>query len=72
MKIGMQDVNWEHVGACLARADDTEQTKFFKSFVKECLSWGTNYQVEYQLAGINLTPKEKEVLGMLSFTEQSG
>jgi hypothetical protein len=71
MKIGLQDVDWGYVGAMLSRESDESQVKFFKAFVKEALSWGSNYQVEQQLAFVNLklTEKEKEVLGMLSYSE---
>ena len=71
MKLGLQDVDWEYVAARLARTGDDEQAKFFKAFVKECCSWGTQYQVEFQLAGVNrlLTTAEKETLGMLSYVE---
>ena len=69
MRIGLQDTNWEYIGARLAQTDDHNQTAFFKAFVKECLSWGTRHQVEYQLAGVNseLTKEEKNVLGMLGY-----
>ena len=40
MKIGLQDIKWEYIGAKLANADDIEQAAFLKAFVKECLSWG--------------------------------
>ena len=71
MRIGLQDTNWEYIGARLAQSDDNEQAAFFKAFVKECLSWGTNYQVGVQLAGVNhkLTPKEIEVLGQLTYED---
>lgn len=71
MRIGLQDTNWEYIGARLARSDDNEQAAFFKAFVKECLSWGTNQQVAFQLAGVNhkLTPEEIEVLGQLTYEE---
>lgn len=60
------------VGAELANSSAEEQIEFFKSFVKECLSWGTWHQAEMQLAAINdgLTEKEIELLGMIAFTEE--
>jgi len=69
MRLGLQDVEWEYVGAKLAQDDDEAQAKFFKSFIKECLSWGTQYQVELQLAMVNdkLTADEKNVIGMLGY-----
>lgn len=71
MRIGLQEPDWAYIGAVLARTDDWCQSEFFKSFVKECLSWGTEYQVEMQLAATNLklTDKEKEVLSMIGFRE---
>ena len=71
MKLGIIDVDFEYVGALLAQSDDIEQTKFFKAFVKECNSWGTRYQVEMQLAGVNqaLTKEEKETLSMIGYIE---
>ena len=72
MRFGIkQPLDWELVGAELARQDDEEQTKFFKSFIKECNTWGTHHQVEVQLSFINgkLTKEEREQLGMLSFQE---
>lgn len=71
MKLGLTDVDWAHIGAVLARTGDEEQAVFFKAFVKECNSWGTRYQVEFQFASINLklTKDERDVLGMLGFEE---
>ena len=72
MKLGLQEIDWAYVGACLANEDDNNQEKFFKSFVKECLSWGTNFQAQEQLAFVNhkLTSEERDLLGMLSFNEK--
>lgn len=70
MKKGIiTDIDWGYIGACLAQEDDDNQAVFFKSFVKECHGWGTQYQVEFQLAGINhkLTKEERETLSMLSY-----
>lgn len=72
MKLGMlQEIDWEHVGAMLAREHDQEQVAFFKAFLTECSSWGTHYQVERQLAAINrkLSKEERESLAMLSYEE---
>ena len=58
MRLGIQkEIDWEYVGALLAQSDDNEQAKFFKAFVKECLSWGTHLQVESQLACTNIKRK---------------
>lgn len=63
MKLGLlKDIDWSHVGALLAQSDDEKQTDFFKAFVKECKSWGTNYQVEQQLAAVNLRLSGEEAL----------
>lgn len=45
---------------------------FFKSFVKECKSWGTHYQIEMQLLGISaeLTGEEKEILSTITYKEE--
>lgn len=70
MKLGLRDIDWEQVGAELACGDDHDQIAFFKSFLKECQSWGTRYQVETQFAMINdkLTDEEREALKMISYT----
>jgi hypothetical protein len=73
MKKGIRtEVDWALVGAELAQSDDHAQSEFFKAFVKECKSWGTNHQVELQLAFVNdkLTVEEKECLSMLSYKEE--
>lgn len=64
--------DWKLIGAYLAQADDNDQAAFFSAFVKECLTWGTEYQVEMQFAFINekLTKKEIEILGMLTFDKE--
>lgn len=71
MRLCLKDYDWEYIGAVLAREDDRNQAKFFKGFCKECLSWGTRQQAEGQLAFINLKldKNEKELLGMITYTE---
>jgi len=72
MRLGMtENVDWAYIGALLARDDDNSQVTFFKSFINECNSWGTHYQIEKQFAMINikLTDTEKEQLYMLSYKE---
>ena len=72
MRLGMmKEVDFEFAGATLAQADSEQQIAFFRTFVKECKSWGTHFQVETQLAVVNLelTREEKEVLAMLGYTE---
>lgn len=72
MKLGLKDIDWKYIAAILAQGDDNDQVEFFKSFVKECNTWETEYQIETQLTKVNqkLTPKEKYVLGMLSYIEE--
>jgi len=73
MKHGLlKDPDWAYVAALLANTGDIEQATFFSAFVKECNSWGTHYQVEQQLAFVNLklTEKERETLSMLSYREK--
>jgi hypothetical protein len=65
----LKDIDWQYVGALLARCGDDDQANFFKGFLNECKSWGTHYQIEQQLACVNLklTDNEKEILAMLSY-----
>ena len=72
MKLGiLKEIDWQYVGALLANEGDNAQVPFFKAFVKECKSWGTNYQVGMQLATIcnGLTDDEKEVLSQITYKE---
>lgn len=68
----VKDVDFSLLGAMLAQDDSDKQVRFFKAFVEECKSWGTNHQVEMQLAAVNLelTQAEIEVLKMLTYTEE--
>jgi len=73
MRLGIQkEIDWKHVGALLAQEDDAAQSDFLRAFIKECNSWGTHAQVEYQLACVNhkLTDEERETLSMLSYNEE--
>jgi hypothetical protein len=70
MRMGIRtETDWALVGAELAQSGDDEQAEFFKSFIKECKSWGTSHQVELQLAFVNgkLDKEERAVLSMLSY-----
>jgi len=71
MKFGIKEIDWKQVGAQLAEENDKEQADFFKSFVKECLTWGTRYQIEMQLIEISnkLTSEEKQILSIISDEE---
>lgn len=64
-------MSWSYIGAVLANQSDTAQAEFLKGFIKECLTWGTKFQIEQQLAYVNdkLTPEERQLLGMLSYEE---
>lgn len=66
------NLDWRFVGAELARTDSKQQAEFFRGFIKECKTWGTDYQIEQQFAMVNadLTDKERDALGMLSFNEK--
>lgn len=73
MKKGiLTDLDWKYIGAVLASEGDDVQADFFKSFLKECLAWGTFHQVESQLAAVNmkLTDQEKDLIGMLGYKEE--
>lgn len=73
MRLGIRNViDWGEVGAMLAQRNDEDQIAFFKAFVKECNSWGTNHQVEQQLACINikLTPEEISTLSMITYEKE--
>jgi hypothetical protein len=72
IRLGLKELDWELIGASLAQCDDDVQALFFQSFVKECKSWGTNFQVEGQLAAVNshLTKEEREILSMIGFSDE--
>jgi len=70
MKLGIiNEIDWKYVGALLANEDEEKQINFFKSFVSECKSWGTTYQIGIQLAEIcqKLTNEEKEILSQITY-----
>jgi len=74
MKHGIiTEINWKYIAAVLANEGDDVQSDFFKSFVAECKTWGTSYEVQTQLASINakLTKDEKELLGMITYQSDS-
>ena len=73
MKLGLiQEIDWKYIGATLAQTDDEIQAMVIKAFLKECLTWGTHYQIEKQLACVNLklTSEERDMLSMLSFNDK--
>jgi len=74
MRLGLDEVKWGYVGAKLANGDDDDQVEFVKGFIKECLAWGTKYQVQVQLASVNhkLTPDEREIISMLGYEAKEG
>ena len=70
MRMGIRkDVDWAYLGSLLAQSGDDDQVEFLKAFVKECKSWGTEYQVGMQLASVNrlLSVPEKETLSMIGY-----
>jgi len=69
MRSGLHEIDWKQAGAEFARSDDKQQIDFFKSFVKECKTWGTEYQINMQLASVNkeLTKEEIDCLGMITY-----
>lgn len=72
MKLGItKEIDWIYVGSLLANEDENAQTAFFRGFVKECKTWGTNYQVGIQLAGVcrGLSGEEKDVLSQITYKE---
>jgi len=64
-------IDWALVGAELAKEDDHAQVEFFKSFLKECRTFGTDYQTDIQLMSINekLTDDEKEMMQTIGYME---
>lgn len=74
MKYGMQDIDWEYIGAALANEGSDQQIKFFEAFVKEMNKWGTSLQVEKQLCFINLglSSASRETLSMITYTTTAG
>ena len=41
-------INWESLGAALARTGDDEQAAFFNGFAGELATWDSQYQVQMQ------------------------
>lgn len=68
-RIGLNPVDWKHVGAVLANSGSDEQLDFFRSFIKETQSWGTKHQIHMQLAEVNkdLTEEERDIISMLGY-----
>lgn len=74
MRLGIRkDMDWEYIGAILAADDGNNQAAFFRGFVRECRSWGTSFQIEQQLAHVNLklTPEERKTLSMITYDENN-
>ena len=71
MRIGLQEPDWGYIASVLANTGDDNQIIFFKALVKEMRSWGTMYQAQIQLAGVNrqLSNDEKELLSMLGYSD---
>lgn len=64
-------MDWELVAAYLANEGDDIQIKFFTRMLKEMRSWGTDYEIELQLAAVNsgLSDDDKELLTILSYKD---
>ena len=74
MKKGIiTDIDWAFIGAELACESDDDQAAFFKSFIKEMKSWGTNHRADQQMAFINLqlNNPEKEFLEKATYRGES-
>ena len=66
MRNGIVPLDWKLIGAMLANSGDDEQVPFFKSFLNEMRSWGTNHQIEFQLVSIakELSSADRELLSI--------
>lgn len=71
----MIDVNWDVLGARLARLSTDEQIPFFKCFANEMLKYPSHYEMEMQLTNIRegigiqraFNGKQKEVYATLGW-----
>lgn len=65
-------VDWKYLGAVLANEGSVAQVDFFKSFLDEMRSWGTNHQIELQLISIakELSGADRGLLSL--FCDQHG
>jgi len=63
---GMVSFDWTLIGAMCADEGSDSQVEFFKGFLNEMRSWGTNYQIEFQLTEIAkcLTSADRELLSI--------
>lgn len=73
----MISIDWETLGARLARMSTGEQIPFFRGFANEMLSYPTHYQMEMQLTHIRegmdndgMTDKQKEIFTTLGWNEK--
>ena len=69
---GIVPLDWKLIGAILANEGNNSQAEFFKSFLNEMRSWGTNYEINFQLAEIakELQEPDRELLSI--FCNQHG
>lgn len=72
MRKGIVPIDWKLIGAMCADEGSTAQVEFFKSFLNEMRSWGTNYQIQTQLCEVakDLSSPDKELLSI--FCDQHG
>ena len=60
------DIDWGYIGAVLANEGDIEQAEFLKSLLNEMRTWGTNFQIQVQLAhtASRLSSADRELLSI--------
>lgn len=66
-------INWEVLGAKLARLSSVEQQEFFKGFTNEVLTYDTHFQAETQMLWIRdgLNAKQKDLMLTIGYTEDT-
>jgi len=74
MKRDMIEIDWEILGARLARLSTDEQIPFFRGFANEMNKYPTHYEKEMQLTyiregmnGDGMTKEQKEVYEYLGY-----
>jgi hypothetical protein len=72
MRKGIVPLDWKLIGAMCADEGSVAQLEFFKSFLNEMRSWGTNFQIEVQLCEIagELEDADRRLLSI--FCDQHG
>ena len=64
-------INWEYLGALLAREDDDVQAEFFKGFCAEVRKFPTAMGADMQMFAIGkqLSEDDKEIIKSISWKE---